>query len=121
MTIKISYLIFLLDSIDRDISELEKYDKQLPTDRSYSLNLKKTLTEEIGKLKKQRSNILSVDVELPYDKVHILENDLLKAKEEFASKEEKGDIVETVSFENSNFNELYDNLNPKKIKNAHRY
>ncbi|MCB1191166.1 MAG: hypothetical protein H7A23_15805 [Leptospiraceae bacterium] len=121
LTIKISYLIYLLETIDRDISELEKYDMQLPTDRSYALNLKKTLNEEVNKLKKQRSSILSLEVELPYDKVHVLEKDLLKVKNEYISKEGNWETAKPFSFENSNVNQVYDNIDSKKIKNAHRY
>lgn len=120
MTTKISFLVFLLETIERDISELKKYSQEIISDRTYTYKLKKTVQEEIDKLEDQKSRILSIEVEIPEENNDLFEKEFAKIKDVLKSKEHEKKM-ERVSSANSDKNDLYNEIDKVKLKKAYRY
>lgn len=104
----------LLSSLERDINELNNTVQSISENRDYSYTLKKSISDEIMKLKSMKDSILESEVDIPKQIYVRSQSNSLNVEIEKESE------VNGVSIENNKTN-LLENFPIKKEKKVHRY
>ncbi len=63
--IRVTDVLKLFAVLDRDINELSNTNQSISDNRDYSYTLKKSISEEILKLKSMKDSILELEVDIP--------------------------------------------------------
>lgn len=112
--IKVTDVLKLFAVLDRDINELSNTNQGISDNRDYSYTLKKSISDEILKLKSIKDSILELEVDIP--KSIYTRNQ----SEEKSFKNLIEDITNTQPIENK----MIENLETppqKKERKVHRY
>ena len=112
--IKLTDVLKLFSAIDRDIDELSKPNQTISDNRDYSYTLKKSISDEILKLKSIKDSILDLEVDIP--KSIYMRNQ----SEEKSFKNLIEDITNIPTIENKN-QENRESPPQKKERKVHRY
>ena len=112
--IKLTDVLKLFSAIDRDIDELSKTNQTISDNRDYSYTLKKSILDEILKLKSIKDSILDLELDIP--KSIYIRNQ----SEEKSFKNLIEDITNTPTIENKS-QENMETPPQKKERKVHRY
>ncbi|HMY30268.1 MAG TPA: hypothetical protein PKL30_23315 [Leptospiraceae bacterium] len=112
--LKVTDVLMLLSSLERDINELNNTVQSISENRDYSYTLKKSISDEIMKLKSMKDSILESEVDIPKQIYVRSQSNSLNVEIEKESE------VNGVSIENNKTN-LLENFPIKKEKKVHRY
>ena len=112
--IKVRDVLELFSILERDINELNNTNKSISDDRDYSYTLKKSISDEILKLKSIKDSILDLELDIP--KSIYIRNQ----SEEKSFKNLIEDITNTPTIENKS-QENMETPPQKKERKVHRY
>jgi TRAP-type mannitol/chloroaromatic compound transport system substrate-binding protein len=112
--IKVTDVLKLFAILERDINELSNTNQSISDNRDYSYTLKKSISDEILKLKAIKDSILELEVDIP--KSIYTRNQT----EEKSFKNLIEDITSTPTIENKT-QEISETPPQKKERKVHRY
>lgn len=112
--IKVSDVLNLLSNLDRDISELSNTNQSISENRDYSFTLKKSISEEIAKLKTMKDSILESDVDIPKH-IYVRSQSKPMSVESNVENVTNGNPVEIKPIDSTEIPQI------KKEKKVHRY